>query len=96
MNKEILNLLVDIGRITRGNPILALILVFQRAFWVIFIYRMERLGFNLFGEYYKYVRILLLPVLLFFNVVHNCEIHYLARSGPGSNWVGNPAKPIKR
>jgi len=83
MKKEFLNLLVDIRRITRSNRFIFLNLFFQRAFWAVFLYRMERIGFNCFGKYYKFARIPFLPLLFIFNVIHNCEIHYLARIGPG-------------
>jgi hypothetical protein len=46
MKKEFVNLLVDIKRITQGNPLIVFYLIFQKAFGAIFSYRMERVGYS--------------------------------------------------
>lgn len=55
----------------------------SRAFLGVFLYRLERSLYLVFGDYYKFIRILLLPFILPITAYSNIDIHYKANVGGG-------------
>ncbi len=49
----------------------------------IFMYRIERMFYLLFGKYYQFLRILFLPLFLPLQAYSNLEINYRSDVGPG-------------
>lgn len=70
--------LQDIRRMQGKYKIRILHLWMSRAFIGIFIYRLERSLFLLFGKYYGIIRIIFLPIFNFFQCYSNIDIHYKA------------------
>ena len=49
-----------------------------QTFWGIFWYRMERSLFLVFGDYYRYLRIVIAPINFLIQSITNIDIHYTA------------------
>ena len=73
----------DYRRMSGSKKIRMLYLWMTRPVVGIFLYRFERSMFMLFGKYWQYMRILILPLLLLMNAYSNIEITYTASIGPG-------------
>ncbi|MNF75752.1 Serine acetyltransferase [compost metagenome] len=70
--------LQDISRIIGKKKYRLLIVFFTRSFWGLFLYRIERAGYLIFGRFYAILR---LPFIPFFTLVQsfsNIDIHYKA------------------
>lgn len=73
----------DVTRMLGKYKIRMIHIWLSRAFWGIFIYRLERGLYLTIGRPYEIIRIILIP---FFNLIQaysNIEIHYKADIGPG-------------
>jgi serine O-acetyltransferase len=70
--------LQDISRVIGKKKYRLLIVFFTRSFWGLFLYRIERSGYLVFGRFYVVLR---LPFIPFFTLVQsfsNIDIHYKA------------------
>jgi serine acetyltransferase len=68
----------DINRMIGRNKYRWLYVWISRSFIGIFSYRLERSFYLITGENYKYLRILILPILTLFQVYSNMDINYKA------------------
>ncbi|MCZ2223665.1 MAG: hypothetical protein LC122_08545 [Chitinophagales bacterium] len=75
---QIYFLIKDIKRLIGKKKLRVFLIVFNKAFWGIFIYRIERFFFICFGKAYKIIRIPFLPIISIFYWFTNIEIHYEA------------------
>ncbi len=73
----------DIIRLTGKNRLRILIILLNRSFWAILVYRLERGMYLTFGNAYSILRILFLPLLRLLEVYTNAEINYKAEIGKG-------------
>ncbi|WP_340203173.1 serine acetyltransferase [Ascidiimonas sp. W6] len=80
---EFAKLGTDFNRMMGRNKLRFFNVLLSRAFAGIFLYRLERSLFHVFGSYYKYIRIPLLPVFNLIQSYSNCELHYQANIGKG-------------
>jgi serine acetyltransferase len=74
---------LDYKRSTGAKKIRMFYIWMNRAIIGILLYRFERMNYLIFGRYYAYLRIVLLPVYRLLEVYSNVEIHYRADIGPG-------------
>lgn len=68
----------DIKQLLGKHKIRILTIWLSRTFWGIFLYRLERGLFLLFGSSYKFIRILLLPIFTILQAFSNIDINYHA------------------
>ena len=68
--------LKDIARIIGKKKYRVLIVVFTRSFWGLFLYRVERFGFLLFGKFYSIIRLPFIPLFVLLQSFSNIDIHY--------------------
>ena len=80
----------DLKSILGRNKYRILIIFFNRAFWGIFSYRLDRTLYNGLGAYYKYLRLFLTPLFYVFQIISSCDIHYRADIKGGIN-IHHPA-----
>ena len=71
-------LIQDLKRIVGKKNYRWLILFFTRSFFGIVLYRMERIGFLLFGKYYNFLRLPFIPLFVLLQSFSNIDIHYKA------------------
>lgn len=55
----------------------------NRGFVGVFLYRIERFIFLLVGKYYFVIRLLIYPIIILLQWYSNCDIHYMAQIGKG-------------
>jgi serine O-acetyltransferase len=70
--------LKDISRIAGKKKYRFLIVFFTRAFWGLFLYRLERSGFLVFGKFYSILRLPFIPLFVLIQSFSNIDIHYKA------------------
>lgn len=75
----------DINALLGRNKYRIILVFFNRAFYGIFSYRIDRFLFLIFGTFYKYIRILLSPFFFLMQIMSNCDIHYKADIKGGIN-----------
>lgn len=80
---QLRHLRADVDRIVNGRTARYLTLPFSPGFWALLSYRVDRAGFETFGERWQVVRLALLPLFFFCQVVSNVDIHYRADIGGG-------------
>lgn len=68
----------DINRILGKQKFRIIILPFNRVFWGIFIYRIERSLFLITGPFYKVIRIIYVPLVNILQAYSNLDINYNA------------------
>lgn len=68
----------DISRIVGKKKYRFLIVFFTRAFWGLFLYRLERFGFLIFGKFYSIIRLPFIPFFVLIQSFSNIDIHYKA------------------
>lgn len=78
-------LLKDISSLLGKNKYRVILILFNRAFYGILSYRIDRSFFLIFGSFYKYIRILLSPFFFLMQILSNCDIHYKANIKGGIN-----------
>lgn len=83
MNQQIKFFFQDIKRMLGKNKIRLIHIWLSRVFWGIFLYRIERSGYLLFGNSYKYIRIIFIPVFNLIQAYSNIDINYRADIGGG-------------
>ncbi|WP_053990386.1 serine acetyltransferase [Mangrovimonas sp. TPBH4] len=71
-------LMQDVRRMIGRNKLRWLIILITRSFVGVFFYRFERCLYLVFGDYYKYIRIFFLPLLLLVQAYSNLDLHYKA------------------
>lgn len=76
--EQISYFLEDIKRLIGRKKLRVLMIVFTRTFWGLLNFRLERLGYRLFGRSYSVIRILYLPFSFIFQIISNLDIHYKA------------------
>lgn len=70
--------LKDCKRICGKNKSRILFIWLSRSFGGVFLYRLERSLFLVFGKYYSIIRILILPLFNLIQAYSNIDIHYKA------------------
>ena len=75
---QLIYLKQDLERMVGKSKFRWFIIWMTRAFVGVFFYRIERAFFLLFGDVYKYIRILFLPILLLAQAYSNLDINYKA------------------
>jgi serine acetyltransferase len=78
MKTQFSYLMKDISRILGTNKYRIIILIFTRAFWAVFIYRIERQFYLIFKKFYPIIRIPFVPILSLIQSFSNTEINYKA------------------
>lgn len=78
MNNQFSFFLQDINRIINKRYYRVIIIFFLRSFWGVFLYRIERQFFILFGKYYRIIRLPFLPIISILQSFSNIDIHYKA------------------
>jgi len=73
----------DLRKACGKSPWRLPLVLLSRSFVGIFVYRLERMLFLIFGSNYRIVRIIFIPIILILNLYSNCEIHYEADIGKG-------------
>lgn len=68
----------DLKRLVGKHKIRILHIWLGRNFWGVLVYRFERGLLGIFGRYYKYLRVLLIPVFNLIYAYSNIEINYNA------------------
>lgn len=68
----------DCKRICGKNKVRLVFIWLSRSFAGVFLYRIERSLFLLFGKYYSFIRILFLPIFNILQAYSNIDIHYKA------------------
>jgi serine acetyltransferase len=71
-------LIQDLKRIVGKKYYRWLIVFFTRSFFGVFLYRLERAGFLLFGKYYNFMRLPFIPLFVLLQSFSNIDIHYKA------------------
>lgn len=75
----------DINSLLGKNKFRIIMIVFNRAFWGVFSYRIDRFLYMMFKDNYKFIRFFLSPVFYLLQIISNCEIHYKADIQGGIN-----------
>ncbi|WP_435139249.1 DapH/DapD/GlmU-related protein [Formosa sp. A9] len=75
---QLVYLFEDIKRMVGREKLRWGIIWISRSFIGILFYRLERAFFLIFGNYYKYIRILFLPIIVLANAYSNIDINYKA------------------
>jgi serine acetyltransferase len=75
----------DINSLLGKNKLRLILLFFNRAFWGVFSYRIDRSLYLVFKNSYKFIRIFLSPFFYFLQIISNCDIHYKANIKGGIN-----------
>lgn len=78
MKEQFTFLIQDLKRIVGAKYYRWLIIFFTRSFFGVFLYRMERVGFLLFGKYYNFIRLPFIPLFVLLQSFSNIDIHYKA------------------
>lgn len=86
-------LIEDTNALLGKNKFRIIVLVFNRSFWGVLSYRLDRFLFGIFGNTYKYFRIILSPIFYILQIISNCDIHYKADIKGGVN-IHHPALGI--
>ena len=73
---QITYLLEDINSLLGKNKLRIILLFFNRGFWGIFSYRLDRSLYLVFKNAYKFIRIFLAPLFYLLQIISNCDIHY--------------------
>lgn len=66
----------DIKRMVGKYKIRILHIWLSRVFWGVFLYRLERSLYLLFGKSYKLIRVLFIPIFNAIQAYSNIELHY--------------------
>ena len=75
----------DIRALLGKNKYRILLIFFNRSFYSLLSYRIDRSLFLLFKSKYRFYRILLAPFFFLLQIISNCDIHYRADIKGGIN-----------
>lgn len=78
MGEQFLFFWQDILRIIGRKKYRFFLLLFTRSFWGLFLYRFERTGFLIFGQFYGVIRLPFIPFFAIMQSFSNIDIHYKA------------------
>ncbi len=80
---QLKNFATDIKRMLGKKKIRILYIWMSRSFLGIFMYRLERSLYLLFGKYYPFIRVPFSPFLYLIQAYSNIDIHYKAEIDAG-------------
>jgi serine acetyltransferase len=76
MKEQLIFYFQDLNRYLNGSMLKVFHLIFSRFFIGITLYRFERAMFLTIGNFYKYLRIIFIPLFNVLQAFSNIEIHY--------------------
>lgn len=82
-SRQVIFLRADINRIINQRRWRYLALPFCASLYAIFSYRLDRAGFEAFGERWRYLRFPLVPIFFLCQTISSADIHYHAEIGGG-------------
>jgi serine acetyltransferase len=82
---QIKYLFEDINSLLGKNKLRIILISFNRAFWGVFSYRLDRSLYLIFKNSYKLIRIFLAPLFYLLQIISNCDIHHKADIKGGIN-----------
>ncbi|EMY80827.1 serine O-acetyltransferase [Psychroflexus gondwanensis ACAM 44] len=91
--KQFRYLFKDINSLLGRNKYRVIVLLFNRAFWGVLSYRLDRFFYGMFKSYYKFIRILFSPFFYLLQIISNCDIHHKAEIQGGIN-IHHPSAGI--
>ena len=91
--KQFRYLFEDINSLLGRNKYRLIVLLFNRAFWGVFSYRLDSFFYGMFKSYYKFIRILFSPFFYLLQIISNCDIHHKAEIQGGIN-IHHPSAGI--